>query len=317
MNTFIIAEAGVNHNGSLKKAFELVDIAKSSGANAIKFQTFKTDNLVLKNTKLANYQKKNLSADTDQYRMLKNLELSFDEFAQIKDYCTSKKIEFMSTAFDSESLDFLSNTLSVNILKIPSGELTNIPFIIEHARTGKKLIISTGMGTIDEVEIALGAVNFGMKCNESIPFEKDFIGTLAFPHNESGLKKMVTVLHCSSEYPANIKNINLEAMKTIRNTFNVNVGYSDHTLGDEVAVAAVALGAKVIEKHFTISRNLEGPDHKASLEPNELTILVKKIRNIEMALGNGEKMPSEQEYELRDIARKSLVAKENLSLIHI
>tara|TARA_B100000965_G_scaffold208510_1_gene174255 strand:- start:21645 stop:22718 length:1074 start_codon:yes stop_codon:yes gene_type:complete len=314
MKTFIIAEAGVNHNGSLKKALDLVDIAKGSGADAIKFQTFKTDNLVLKNTELANYQKKNLSIDTDQYTMLKSLELSFNDFKKLSDYCSTKEIEFMSTAFDSESLSFLVKKLGVNVLKVPSGELTNIPFIIEHARTGKKLIISTGMGTIDEVKVALAAANYGMQYKESDPQKKDLIESLDIPYEKSKLKEMVTVLHCSSEYPANIENINLKAMKTIRNAFDVNVGYSDHTLGDEVSVAAVALGAKVIEKHFTISRNLDGPDHKASLEPDELTTLIKKIRNIEMAVGNGEKVPSEQEYELRDIARKSLVAEEDIKI---
>ena len=286
MSVFIIAEAGVNHNGSLELAKQLVDKAKEAGVDCVKFQTFIAKNIVSKNAAKAEYQKKQTENLESQHEMLKKLELSFDEFIELKNYCLEKEIEFLSTAFDFESIDFLSE-LGMRIWKIPSGEITNLPYLIKIAKLKSKVILSTGMSTIDEINDAVNVLN------------------------ENGASEII-ILHCTTEYPTPYEDVNLRAMLTIKEKFGVNVGYSDHTMGMEVPIAAVALGATVIEKHFTLDRNMQGPDHKASLEPNELKNMVDAIRHIEKALGNGVKQVAESEKKNLAIARKSIIAKKNI-----
>lgn len=281
---FIIAEAGVNHNGNIELAKKLIDVASSAGADAVKFQSFKAENLVTKNAKKAEYQINNMNnKEVSQYQMIKNLELDYKDHQVLKSYAESKNIIFLSSPFDLESIDLLNN-LGMEIFKIPSGEITNIPYLKKIGSMKKKVILSTGMATLGEIELALKILR------------------------ENGTND-ITVLHCNTEYPTPMKDVNLTAMNTIKNAFKVDVGYSDHTLGIEIPIAAVALGARVIEKHFTLDKKLNGPDHLASLEPDELTEMIKAIRNIEIALGNGIKEPSESEIKNKNIARKSIVAK--------
>lgn len=280
---FIIAEAGVNHNGSIELAKKLVDAAALAGADAVKFQTFKAEKLVCKNAQKAEYQMETTDKTESQFDMLKKLELTADMHGQLISYCNKKGIMFLSTPFDIDSLDFLVKC-GVNIIKIPSGEITNYPYLRAVGRTGKKVIISSGMSTLEEVRDAIKV----LKDNGS---------------------KEITVLHCNTEYPTPYMDVNLKAMLTLRDELNMDVGYSDHTQGIEVPIAAAALGATVIEKHFTLDKEMEGPDHKASLEPNELRAMVEAIRNIEIALGDGKKSPSESEKKNISIARKSIVAK--------
>lgn len=282
MSVFIIAEAGVNHNGSLDLAKELVVAAKDSGADCVKFQTFKAGNLVSKSAKKADYQTENTGSNESQYDMLKKLELTQDEFIELKEFCDQIGIEFMSTAFDLESIDFL-NDIDMNSWKIPSGEITNLPYLMKIAKLNKPLILSTGMSTMDDIDQAVKVFR------ENSQYD-------------------ITVLHCTTEYPTPFEEVNLNAMKTIQQEFDVEVGYSDHTKGIEVPIAAVALGAKVIEKHFTLDRNMEGPDHKASLEPSELKAMVTAIRHIEESMGSSEKAPTESEIKNIAIVRKSIVA---------
>lgn len=284
--TLIIAEAGVNHNGCIDLAKSLVDKAVIAKADIIKFQTFTAENLVTKNAQKAEYQKNNLAGESTQFNMLKNLELSQSEFKELKDYCTEKNIEFLSTAFDLESIDFLES-LGMNTWKIPSGEITNLPYLIKIAKLKKKVILSTGMSTMQEIE---DAVNI---------FKK--YGT-----ND------ITILHCTTQYPTLFEDVNLNAMLSIKEKFGYDVGYSDHTKGIEVPIAAVALGATVIEKHFTLDNNMIGPDHKASLQPDELKKMVESIRNIELSLGDGRKVVANSEKENMSIARKSIVAKKSI-----
>lgn len=286
MSVYIIAEAGVNHNGSLDTAKKMVDKAKSAGADCIKFQTFISKNLVSKNAEKAEYQKQQTDEKESQLDMLKRLELTFSEFVKLNDYCEDKGIEFFSTAFDFESIDFLEK-LNMKKWKIPSGEITNLPYLVRIAQMGKPVILSTGMSTIEDVKAALEVLY----------------------NNGSG---EVTVLHCTTEYPAPYRNVNLKAMNTMKEELNVPIGYSDHTEGIEIPIAAAALGATVIEKHFTLDRNMEGPDHKSSIEPNQFQAMVKAIRNVEMALGSGEKIPSDSEKKTMFIARKSIVAKRSI-----
>lgn len=280
--TLIIAEAGVNHNGSIELAKQLIDIAVDAKVDAVKFQTFKSENLVCKYTSKAEYQKKTTSKDESQFEMLKKLELDIESHIFLMDYCKSKGIMFLSTAFDLESVELL-NKLGMEIFKIPSGEITNYPYLRRIGALKKKVILSTGMCYLEEIEQAIKL----LKDNGS---------------------EDILVLHCNTEYPTPIEDVNLNAMRTIKDKLQVEVGYSDHTLGIEISIAAVAMGAKVIEKHFTLDRNMDGPDHKASLEPNELKQMVKSIRNIEKALGNGIKVPSKSEIKNIEIARKSIVA---------
>jgi len=308
MKTYIIAEAGVNHNGSIELARTLIDLAVESGANAVKFQTFKTENLVTKKARQAHYQVENIGSETSQFDMLKKLELSYSEFEQLKAYCDEKKIEFLSTPFDQESVDFLVDEIGVNLVKIPSGEITNTPFIHYIATKKKPIILSTGMATLEDIHEALSFIAYGL----AYPEEKVQIKAVQeFYHTKIAkklLKDYVSLLHCTTEYPTPYNDINLLAMDHLKNEFQVNVGLSDHSEDIYVPVAAVARGAKVIEKHFTISRFLPGPDHRASLEPDELSELVKAIRIIEQSLGDGYKKPTINEQNNKIAARKSLVA---------
>ena len=281
----IIAEAGVNHNGSLELAKKLIDEAKESGADIVKFQTAKLESLVSKSAPMAEYQKKNMQMDKSQREMLKDLILPFDSFLELARYCESREITFLSTPFDIDSIHFLDNL--VKVWKVPSGEITNYPYLREIARTGKPVIMSTGMCELQEV--------------------KDAVRVL----KENGSSE-ITLLHCNTEYPTPMQDVNLRAMCTLREELGLPVGYSDHTQGIEVPIAAAAMGAVVIEKHFTLDRNMEGPDHKASLEPEELRAMVLAIRNIEAAMGDGIKRPSASEMKNRDVARKSIVAKTNI-----
>jgi N-acetylneuraminate synthase len=307
--TLIIAEAGVNHNGSEELAFKLVEAAFNSGADIVKFQTFKAKNVVTKNAKQADYQVTNTKKEESQLAMLSRLELNYDTHHKLVKYCSDLGIEFLSTAFDSESLDFLVNDLGLKKLKIPSGELTNAPLVLEHARTGCDLIVSTGMATLAEIEMALGVIAFGYTATKNdTPNINAFQSAYFSERGQQALKAKVTILHCTTEYPAPMEDINLKAMDTLATAFNLPAGYSDHSQGITIPVAAVARGACIIEKHFTLDNNMEGPDHKASLEPAELAAMVKAIRDVELALGDGIKGPRPSEIKNKAIARKSLVA---------
>lgn len=280
--TYIIAEAGVNHNGSFELACKLVDAAKAAGVDCVKFQTFKAKNLVSRNAAKADYQKET-TGDGSQEDMLKKLELSYDEFIELKKYCDRVGLSFLSTPFDFESIDFL-NSIDMPFWKIPSGEVTNYPYLVALAKTKKPVIMSTGMCSMDEIRVAIKV----LKDNGSDD---------------------IKLLHCNTEYPTPFEDVNLAAMQSMRDAFGLEVGYSDHTKGIEVPIAAVAMGATIIEKHFTLDRNMEGPDHKASLEPDELEEMVSSIRHIEAALGSGNKQPSPSETKNIAVARKSIVAK--------
>lgn len=289
-SVLIIAEAGVNHNGSLDTAKQLIDAAKNAGADYVKFQTFKAVNLVTQAAPKAEYQIANTtnSAEDNQFEMLKALELSLADHLELIRYCQEKEIKFLSTAFDLESIDLLLD-LDIDLFKIPSGEMTNLPYLRKIGKTGKKVILSTGMCTMDEIESAIAVlVAQGIKRSEMV------------------------VLHCNTEYPTPYQDVNLRAMQSIGSQLGVSVGYSDHTLGIEVPIAAVALGAVVIEKHFTLNRNMPGPDHKASLEPDELQQMVSAIRNIEKCMGSATKQPSPSELKNMAIARKSIHLSRNM-----
>jgi N,N'-diacetyllegionaminate synthase len=283
MGVLIIAEAGVNHNGSLKLAKELAQAAKAAGADAVKYQTFKAEGLVTRGAKTAEYQRQSVGAQKSQYQMLKELELSEDEFIELRSYCRDIGIQFCTTMFDPESTRFALERLDLPFIKIPSGEITNLPFLETVAAVGKPIILSTGMSTIDEVRAAVDTLR-------------------AAGSGE------VTVLHCVSQYPAPFADVNLRAMVAMGEELGLPYGFSDHTRGIEASVAAVALGASVVEKHFTLSREMEGPDHKASLEPDELAALVSGIRHTEAALGRPEKTVAPSELANRDVVRKSIVA---------
>lgn len=284
-HTLIIAEAGVNHNGSIELAKQLVDKAVEAGVDYIKFQTFKTEKLVAKSAQMASYQKKNIGTeDNSQFAMLKKLELTPAQHEELVAYCNEKGIKFFSTAFDLDSIDYL-HSLNLGLWKIPSGEITNYPYIKKIAQYGEPVIVSTGMCEMQDIENAVAALlKWGTK------------------------KEDIIILHCNTEYPTPYQDVNLKAMDAIREKFGVEVGYSDHTKGIEVPIAAVALGATVIEKHFTLDRNMEGPDHKASLEPEELKAMVSAIRNIEKAVGDGVKKVTDSEKGNIAVARKSIVA---------
>ncbi|MDN3697693.1 N-acetylneuraminate synthase [Vibrio cortegadensis] len=307
--TLIIAEAGVNHNGDENLAFQLVDAAYHAGADIVKFQTFKAKNLVTEEAVQAEYQVTNTQKQESQLAMLSRLELSYDVHHQLVKHCESLGIEFLSTAFDSESLDFLVNDLGLTRLKIPSGEITNAPLVLEHARTGCDLIVSTGMATLSEVEAVLGVIAFGYTADKNAePTELSFQQAYASEQGQKALRQKVTILHCTTEYPAPMAEINLKAMDTLGRAFELPAGYSDHSEGITIPIAAVARGAVLIEKHFTLDKNMEGPDHKASLEPTELTAMVTAIRQVEVALGVGVKSPTVSEVKNKAVARKSLVA---------
>ena len=310
MKAFIIAEAGVNHNGSLDLAKKLVDIAAQAGADAVKFQTFKAEAVISKRAPKAEYQINQTGANESQLEMVKRLELSENDYRVVAEHCKSRKIEFLSTPFDLESVDFLKDVLKVRLLKLPSGEVTNAPYLLKAARTGLPLIMSTGMCTLTEIEAALGVLAYGMLEPKSIPKSGSFQEAFASDPGKSILRERVSLLHCTTEYPAPFEDVNLRAMADMSNKFNLPVGFSDHTMGISAPIAARALGASIIEKHFTTDRSLPGPDHKASLEPSELLAMVRSIREVELALGNGIKQPSSSELKNIAIARKSLVALE-------
>jgi len=288
MSVLVIAEVGVNHNGSIDLAKKLIDAACSAGADAVKFQTFKAKNLVIKNSPKATYQKKFTNKKETQFNMLKKLELNERMHLKLINYCKKKKIKFMSSPFDHESIDLLNN-LGLDIFKIPSGEITNLPYLRHIGKLKKKVILSTGMSNIKEVKSALDIL---IKSGTS--------------------KKKITILHTNTEYPTPMRDVNLRAMVAMGKELNVNFGYSDHTLGIEVDIAAVAMGAKCIEKHFTLNRKMKGPDHFASLEPKQFKGMVNAIRNIELALGNRIKKPSNSEIQNLNIVRKSIIAKNKI-----
>jgi len=287
--TIIIAEAGVNHNGDIILAKKLIDAAKEAGVDYVKFQTFKTELSITKYAEKADYQKDTTEKEESQFEMIKKLELNKEQFVELSNYCNLKKVKFLSTAFDLESIDFL-NELEMDFFKIPSGEITNYPYLKKIAQIGLAVVMSTGMADLVEIGQAVEVLL------------------------ENGLgKHNITILHCNTEYPTPVEDVNLNAMQTISETFNVKVGYSDHTPGLEIPLAAVARGASIIEKHFTLNRNMSGPDHQASLEPDELKQMVRLIRNVEKAMGDGGKRPSKSEIKNIAVARKSIVAKTKIS----
>lgn len=287
--TIIIAEAGVNHNGNIELARKMIDVAADAGVDYVKFQTFKTENLVSANAPKAEYQKKVTGKNETQFEMIKKLELDTDTHKELIDYCKSKNIAFLSTPFDLDSIDLLYD-LGIRIWKIPSGEITNLPYLRKIGQQKNSVILSTGMSNLSDIEDALSIlIKAGTK------------------------RENITVLHCNTEYPTPMQDVNLTAMLTIKNAFKIKVGYSDHTLGIEIPIAATALGASVIEKHFTLNKNMQGPDHKASLEPSELKNMVTAIRNIENAMGTGIKQITKSEEKNVKIARKSIVAAQNIT----
>jgi N-acetylneuraminate synthase len=310
--TFIIAEAGVNHNGNPDIAFQMVDAAAEAGVDAIKFQTFRAKSLVTETAPKAAYQVKCADLEESQLEMLSRLELNQSTYHELKRYSEQVGLQFLSTAFDSESLAFLTDELGLEVLKIPSGELTNGPFLLEFARTGRQLILSTGMATLEEVRRALSVLAFGF-IQSTNPTQDAFCEAFETHEGQKALKERIVLLHCTTQYPASLDSINIRAMITLRDTFGLRVGYSDHSEGVQVPCIAAALGAVIIEKHFTLDRNSPGPDHGASLEPDELKKMVDTIRSTEIILGDGEKIPLGLELKNRDVARKSLVAAKDIA----
>jgi N-acetylneuraminate synthase len=309
MSVFIIAEAGVNHNGSLDLAKRLIDVAAEAGADAVKFQTFRAEQVVGRRAPKAEYQVRSTGADDSQLDMIRKLELSEEDHEVLISHARSRDVAFLSTPFDSFSLVLLARRYGLQTIKIPSGEITNAPFLLEIARAAPRIILSTGMSTLGEVEDALGVLAFGFAATEGVPPGRAAFGrAFASDEGRQALRERVSLLHCTTEYPAPFAEVNLRAMDALAAAFGLPVGYSDHTSGIHVSVAAVARGACIVEKHFTLDRALPGPDHKASLEPDELKSLVRAIRDVEAALGDGVKRPTEAEWKNRDVARKSLVA---------
>lgn len=308
-HVYIIAEAGVNHNGSIDMAKSLIDVAAEAGADAVKFQTFKAEQLVSRHAPKAEYQQCTTDATESQLDMIRKLELAESDYVALIAHAESIGIEFLSTPFDSSSLVFLVGGMKLSTIKIPSGEITNAPFLLEIARCAKRVILSTGMSTLGEVEEALGVLAFGFTADAEVePVGESFIRAFASVEGQAALRERVILLHCTTEYPAPFREVNLRAMGTLASAFDLPAGYSDHTQGIHVSLAAVALGAQVIEKHFTLDRNLPGPDHKASLEPGELKQMVRSIREVELALGSTVKQPVASELRNRVVVRKSLVA---------
>ncbi|WP_239615836.1 N-acetylneuraminate synthase [Cohnella mopanensis] len=310
--TYIIAEAGVNHNGSIELARSLVDAAVDAGADAVKFQTFKAENLVSKKAPKATYQKQTTDNDESQFDMLKKLQLSEQDHFDLLEYCEQRSIDFISTPFDIESLHFLIHRLNVKSLKLSSGEITNGPLLLEAAKTGKPIFLSTGMSTLSEIEAALGVLAFGYMNSTEDPSKAGFQNAYISDEGQKLLKSNVTLLHCTTEYPAPLAEVNLKVLHTMKHAFSLEVGYSDHTKGIAIPVAAATLGASVIEKHFTLDRNLPGPDHQASLEPHELKEMVQSIRDVELAMGGALKAPVKSELNNITVVRKSIVALEGI-----
>jgi N-acetylneuraminate synthase len=308
-HVFIIAEAGVNHNGDLKLAERLIDVAADSGADAVKFQTFRAEQLVIRNAPKSDYQTRTTDKTESQFEMIRKLELSEADHEALIAHARSKGIGFLSSPFDSPSLRLLTQRFGLETIKVPSGEITNAPFLLEIGRTGRKVILSTGMCTLADVEAALGVLAFGFTAPaNATPQRGAFEQALASDAGQEAIRNHITLLHCTSEYPAPFGEVNLRAMDTMATAFGLPVGYSDHTSGIHISLAAVARGARMIEKHFTLDRNLAGPDHQASVEPDELSQMVRNIREIEDALGDGVKRPTTSEWKNREVARKSLVA---------
>lgn len=311
-STLIIAEAGVNHNGDLAMALELVDKAAEAGADYVKFQTFKAEKLASASAKKAIYQTRATDGAESQLVMLQRLELSLEKHYAIMARCVERGVRFLSTPFDLDSLALLTKDFALREIKLGSGELTNAPLLLAAGRSGVRIILSTGMGSLSEVEEALGVLAFAM-CRKGQPKSRaDFAQVLLDPTVWSVLAERVMLLHCTTEYPAAVEDTNLNAMETMRRAFGLKVGYSDHTVGEAVSLAAVALGACALEKHFTLDRTLPGPDHAASLEPEELTQLIRGVRSVERALGTGIKQPSAAEVANRAVVRKSLLAARDL-----
>ncbi|HJF32261.1 MAG TPA: N-acetylneuraminate synthase [Sporosarcina psychrophila] len=310
--TFIIAEAGVNHNGSLKIAKQLVDVAVKAGADAVKFQTFISEKAVSTYAEKADYQKRLTDKSESQLEMVKKLELSFEEFKEISNYCESKNILFLSTAFDLESLVFLDREINIPIFKIPSGEITNGLLMLNAAKTQKSIILSTGMSTLEDIDNALAVMNYGYLFPEKTPVDFAEIKRLYNETDVKIIKEKVSILHCTTEYPAPFEELNLKAIQTLSKRFGTKVGLSDHSNGIIAPIAAVALGAEIIEKHFTLDNKMLGPDHQASLEPPELKEMIDNIRKIECSLGDGIKKMTESEKKNYSIARKSLVAEKEI-----
>lgn len=308
LKTLVIAEAGVNHNGSIEMALQLIDAAAAAGADVVKFQSFHADKLVAPHASKAEYQKQSTSSDESQLEMIRKLEIAEVEYAGLIAHAKTNGIEFLSTPFDSESLEMLTGRFGLTTVKVSSGDITNAPFLLEIARKARHIIISTGMCTLAEVEAALGVLAFGLVADpEKIPSKGDFEAAYVSDAGQSALRGHVSVLHCTTEYPAPTDEVNLRAVDTIAAAFGLRSGYSDHTRGIHIPVAAVARGATIIEKHFTLDRGLPGPDHSASLEPGELAQMVSCIRDVERSLGDGIKRPTPSEWKNRAIARKSLV----------
>ena len=312
-NMRIIAEAGVNHNGDENLAFKLVDAAVYSGADVVKFQTYKTDCLVTSSTACADYQIKSNQSVKTQKSLLSQFELSYKSFERLKAYCDALKIEFMTTAFDYESLKFVSDHLNLKTLKISSGDLTNAPFLLEHARTNKNIILSTGMSNINEIKSALSVLAFGY-LDQSVhkPKLADFVEAYSSECGKKVLRDKVTLLHCTSAYPAPDSTVNLNAIKTLNQRFKICTGFSDHSLGIAIPIASVALGITLLEKHLTLDKTLEGPDHSASLEPIEFKKMVEGVCQVSKALGNGEKIALGAEKQNMKFSRRSIVAEKSI-----
>jgi len=312
-HVYVIAEAGVNHNGSLKRALQLVDAAADAGADAVKFQTFRAEDLASGTAPKAQYQKKATGSSGSQLAMLKKLELSPAAHRTLIARCRRRRIDFLSSPFDEASLRLLTDTFRLPVLKIPSGEITNGPLLLQAARTGRRIILSTGMSTLAEIEAALGVLAFGLSGARLAPSRKSFARAYRSAAGRRQLRRKVVVLHCVTDYPTPFKDVHLRAMHALRDAFDLPVGFSDHSLGIAVPIAAAALGACVIEKHVTLDRALPGPDHRASLEPEELAAMVSGVRQVELSLGKEAKVPGAA--ELRNIkpARKSLVAARDIA----
>lgn len=311
--TDVIAEAGVNHNGSLDQAKRLVDVAAEAGADAVKFQTFRADALTVDAAEKAAYQQDTTDEEQSQREMLRELELPPSFHEALLEHCAERDLQFLSSPFDPASVDLLVERFDVPRIKIPSGEITNAPLLLHIARTGRPAILSTGMSTLGEVEEALGVLAFGYMETGEAPGSDAFRAAYASDRGQERLQEHVVLLHCTSEYPAPFDEVNLRALETLRSAFGLPVGLSDHTRGTAVPVAAVARGAPVVEKHFTLDRTLPGPDHRASLEPDELAAMVEGIRQAEQALGAAQKRPTPSETKNRPVARKSLVAAEPIA----
>ncbi len=313
MKTYIIAEAGVNHNGSIKNAKKLVDLAKRVGASAVKFQSFKPEEVIAKGTPMCDYQSENAGGSHDQFELLDKLTLSSEETRELFKYGEEKGIEVLSTAFDERSLEIL-NDLKMPIFKVASGEITNYPLILKFAQSKKPIILSTGMSNLKDIKNALSVIAYGYLSKETqgVPTWNEFEKAYESSEGKKVLKSNVTILHCTSNYPAKPCELNLNAMLTIQKEFGLKVGYSDHSLGVDASVAAVAMGATLIEKHFTLDKDMPGPDHKASLEEEELKTLIEKIALVEEMKGNSQKTPTKSELETLKLVRRSLVAGEDI-----